>query len=65
MSSPLCRRLGINESPQFGDIGAIRRRWGIEHHGFVYLNEDLVYTKTIPQSIATINLWALRVCTYF
>lgn len=60
MSSPLCRRLGINESPQFGDIGAIRRRWGIEHHGFVYLNEDLVYTKNNSSIDSRYKLMGLK-----
>ena len=45
MGSPLCRKLENNEERLAGDIGAIRRRWSVEIHGFIYLSENLVYSK--------------------
>ncbi len=48
MSSPFCHKLGTSEKPQPGDIGAIRTHpvnGMYEIHGFVYITEDLVYSK--------------------
>ncbi|MEI8192180.1 MAG: hypothetical protein WCI75_20940, partial [candidate division NC10 bacterium] len=45
MASPLCRMLGPEETPVPGDIVAIRAGEGEEVHGFVYVTEELVFSK--------------------
>lgn len=48
MESPLCRQLGNDEPRRPGDIGAIRivaNRQTIETHGFIYISEEMAYSK--------------------
>lgn len=45
MESPLCSPLGAGEVPRPGDIIAIRDQAGEEVHGFVYLTEELSFSK--------------------
>ncbi len=48
MSSPLCRALKDEESKEVGDVGAIRTVFDgktEESHGFIYLSDDLSYSK--------------------
>ena len=45
MRSPLCRALRAGETPRPGDIIAVRDRAGEEVHGFVYLTEELAFSK--------------------
>lgn len=48
MASPLCRQIKDDEKKIPGDIGAIRTisSFGIqEYHGFIYISDDLAYSK--------------------
>jgi len=46
MNSPLCRQLGPSEKKRPGDIGAIRTsKAGQELHGFMWISDDLVFSK--------------------
>lgn len=49
MRPPLCRALKDNERRMPGDVGAIRGIYGgqiqEEIHGFIYISDDLVYSK--------------------
>jgi hypothetical protein len=45
MSPPLCNQLKSGEERRPGDIGTIRRNRGQEVHGFVYISEELAYSK--------------------
>lgn len=48
MKPPICRVLKSNEEREVGDIGAIRQvsKSGVlETHGFIYISEDLAYSK--------------------
>ena len=45
MGSPLCRALRAGELPRPGDIIAIRGQAGEEMHGFIYLTEELSFSK--------------------
>jgi hypothetical protein len=49
MNEPFCRGLKNGEKREPGDIGTIRNTHdGSEVHGFVYISENLVYTKNGP-----------------
>ncbi|MEA9355097.1 hypothetical protein SHI21_02740 [Bacteriovorax sp. PP10] len=48
MSSPLCRQIKNGEPKIPGDVGAIRKTSGVdqgEYHGFIYISDNLVYSK--------------------
>ncbi len=45
MKSPLCRAVGVREVPRPGDIIALRDQAGEEVHGFIYLTEELSFSK--------------------
>jgi hypothetical protein len=45
MASPLCRPLHAAEAPRPGDIAAIRDEKGAEVHGFVYVSDELAFSK--------------------
>lgn len=48
MSSPLCRQIKNGEPKIPGDVGAIRKTSGVdqgEYHGFIYISDDIVYSK--------------------
>lgn len=48
LRSPLCRILKLNEKPKAGDVGIIKEYIGDSPdlvHGFIYVSEDLVYSK--------------------
>ena len=56
MKSPLCRALRQGESPRPGDIIAIRDQAGEEVHGFVYLTEELSFSKNYLTAAAPFAL---------
>lgn len=48
MTSPLCRQLNDGEEKIPGDVGAIRQAsytGPAEYHGFIYVSEDVAYSK--------------------
>jgi hypothetical protein len=60
MKPPLCRAIKENEKKLPGDIGAIRNEEGEEIHGFIYVSEELVYSKNgtnkaSPYALQSIN----------
>ncbi len=56
MKSPLCRALRAGESPRPGDIIAIRDQSGAEVHGFVYLTDELSFSKNYLTAAAPFAL---------
>ena len=56
MKSPLCRALREGEAPRPGDIIAIRDQAGEEVHGFVYLTEELSFSKNYLTAAAPFAL---------
>lgn len=63
MRPPLCRALNDNEKREPGDIGAIRQISGFgkheEHHGFIYIDEKIAYSKNGFSSMAPYELQTL------
>jgi hypothetical protein len=60
MNSPLCRKLAAGESPEPGDVGAIRSAAGSEVHGFVYLTPEVCFSKNgfskeMPYGLSSLN----------
>lgn len=45
LNSPLCREKKVNEALAPGDIIAIVTKAGHQHHGFVYVSENLSFSK--------------------
>ena len=45
MSSPLCRQIPESETPEPGDIVAIRRSYQDEVHAFIFITEELSFSK--------------------
>ncbi|MCX5789251.1 MAG: hypothetical protein NTX64_12200 [Elusimicrobia bacterium] len=52
MGSPLCRELAGAEEPRPGDIVAIRDKAAAEVHGFVYISDELAFSKNYLTTVA-------------
>jgi hypothetical protein len=52
MDSPLCRELAGAEAPRPGDIVAIRDQAAAEVHGFVYISDELAFSKNYLTTVA-------------
>jgi hypothetical protein len=45
LTSPLCRERGTDEKPKAGDIIAVRDKNGVEQHSFIYVTDQLSFSK--------------------
>jgi hypothetical protein len=49
LKSDMCRALSSQEQPQVGDLGSLEEREEgsrpVQHHGFIYVSPELVYSK--------------------
>lgn len=60
MAPPLCRALNNGEERRPGDVGAIRTGRGEEVHGFIYVSDEMSYSKNgfsnqSPYELQTLN----------
>jgi len=62
MSSPLCRQLAPLEKRLPGDVGAVRNvgDQDEEVHGFIYISEDLAYSKNGPEEKSPFAVQSLQ-----
>lgn len=56
LDSPLCRELPADEKSKAGDIVAVRDKDGVEQHAYIYVTEQIAFSKNGAENTAPYTL---------